>query len=107
MRAIGGLIVLTLLAPVARAQTPPDARTERVEAEQRFRYRLLGIYDGFTGDPVTGVEVADVLAGSKTETGATGVVSLFFLPEGASIIRLRKVGFELVTMPVMIAPHDT
>ena len=99
--------MLGVLPSHASAQATPATSGERVSAAQRYRYRLLGTYDSATGEPVGSVEVADVLGGSKTETSAGGVVSLFFLPEGASIIRLRKPGYELTTLPVMISPTDT
>ena len=89
------------------AQSAPPVASERVSAQQRYRYRLLGVYDAASGAPVPGVEVADVLGGSKTETSAGGVVSLFFLPEGGSLVRLRKTGYEVLTLPVMISPNDT
>jgi hypothetical protein len=109
------LILLATCASVIRgatldAQTPPastDHRPAAAAVDQRYRYRVLGIYDEASGDPVEGVEVSDVLSGNKSLTTATGTVSLLFLPDGGSLVRLRKVGFEVQTFPVSISPADT
>jgi hypothetical protein len=73
----------------------------------RYRFRLLGVYDAQTGDPVDGVEVADVLSKASTMTSKTGTISLFFLPDGGSLVRLRKIGYESQTLAVSISPADT
>jgi hypothetical protein len=44
---------------------------------------LLGVFEAASGDPISGVEITDVLGTSRTETSATGLVSLFLIPEGA------------------------
>ncbi|HEY4130673.1 MAG TPA: hypothetical protein VGM50_08645 [Gemmatimonadaceae bacterium] len=106
------IVVITLsFAESARAQNPP-ANSEnhppaRAAADQRYRYRLLGVYDETTGEPVEGVEVIDVLNGTKSLTSATGTMSLFFLPDGGSLVRLRKLGYEVQTLTISISPADT
>lgn len=72
-----------------------------------YRKRLLGVYDARTGDPIEGAEVADALARVTALTTATGTVSLVFLPEGGTLVRIKKVGYAPQSMMVSISPSDT
>jgi hypothetical protein len=103
------LSLVVALAPRIRAQTPPATGNPGAPAKVNYayRYRLLGVYDAVSGEPVEGVEVADVLSGTKALTTKTGTVSLLFLPDGGSLVRLRKLGYEVQTMTVAISPADT
>jgi hypothetical protein len=94
-------------APIARAQNPPADTAGKKPTNYNYRYRFLGVYDASTGDPVEGAEVVDVLTGTKALTTKTGTVSLMFLPEGGSLVRVRKVGFEMQTLTIAISPADT
>ncbi len=97
---------LTLtVARVAAAQQPADSQSRA--AAPTYRFRMLGVYDDATGKPVDSVRVTDVLSGTFAMTGDAGIVSLFFLPEGVSLVRIQKLGYEVQMHPVTIGPGDT
>ena len=72
-----------------------------------YRNRLLGVFDAQSGAPVDGAEVGDLLSKASALTTRTGTVALSFLPDGESLIRIRKLGYQPVTLPVAISPADT
>jgi hypothetical protein len=72
-----------------------------------YRNRLLGVFDAQSGAPIEGVEVGDMLSKASAFTTSTGTVALSFLPEGESLIRIRKVGYQPMALPVAISPADT
>ena len=84
-------------APAARAQSSPGT-----QAVPTYRLRILGVFDEASGEPVEGADVIDVLSNTKAITTKTGTVSLFFLPDGGSMVRIRKVGYEPQTFMVAI-----
>lgn len=71
-----------------------------------YRARILAVYTT-DGDPIEDAEVVDENSSTTALTTKTGTVSLAFLAEGASIVRVRKVGFLAKTMLVNISPVDT
>jgi carboxypeptidase family protein len=102
-----GLIAL-FETTAAIAQVPlRTVGAAKATANQRYRYRILGAFDDATGDPIADVEVTDLVTGSSARTTETGTVSLLFLPDGGSLVRLRRLGYETQTLLVTIAPADT
>ncbi len=65
---------------------------------------MLGVYDQDTGDVIPEARVVDVNTGTYANTSPTGTVSLIFLPEGSSLLRITKAGYEDLNLPVDIGP---
>lgn len=72
-----------------------------------YRYRLLGVFDRDTGGPIEGAEVTDMTSGTHAATSETGTVSLVFLPEGGSPVRITKPGYDELTIAVEISASST
>jgi hypothetical protein len=53
------------------------------------------------------VEVVDVQTGLGAATSETGTLSLFFVPDGGTVVRVRKVGYKSLLLPVKISAADT
>src|SRR6185312_14642586 len=112
MRASNGLArhlilsaALVTTAVTAGAQSTPDsAKAATVPA---YRFRVLGVLDADSGQPVEDAEVINVLSGVSAKTTKTGTVSLFFLAEGVSMVRIRKLGYATQAMAVEIGPNAT
>ena len=97
MRCVGTLLVV---ASLAAAQEPAPKLAA-------YRGRIVGVYDLNTGAPIEGVEVVDVASGTKAMTTATGTVSLAYLPDGGSTVRIRKLGYTPITQFIAISTSDT
>lgn len=91
-----------------------DARRERRRATSakpdkvpRYRARVLGIFDEASGSALAGVRVTDVLSGMSAQSSETGTVALAFLPDGGSLVRLQKIGYQTQTFMATVSPRDT
>jgi hypothetical protein len=72
-----------------------------------YRYRVLGVFDQDTGDVIEGARVVDVNTGTYANTSSTGTISLIFLPEGGSLLRVTKAGYDDLNLTVDIGPTAT
>ena len=86
------------------ADTTPDSVVSVVLS---YRHRLLGVYDNSTGDPLEGVAVIDSITNTRAMTTPTGTVTLAFLPDGVSAVRLEKPGYIPRSLMVSISAQDT
>jgi len=72
-----------------------------------YRARVLGVFDANTGEPIEGAQVTDILSKVSSLTTKTGTVSLIFLPDSGSVVRVQKIGYQPATMLVKISALDT
>jgi hypothetical protein len=93
------------MSAAAAAQSSPA--TAVPARDWRYPGRLLGVYDAQSGSPIQDVEVTDVFNDVTVRTPASGLITLGFLPEGRSLVRVRKVGFTAETLFVSITLRDT
>ncbi|HEY4306873.1 MAG TPA: hypothetical protein VGM82_20550 [Gemmatimonadaceae bacterium] len=96
-----------LLGIALASSTPAVVRAQSPNALPSYRLRILGVFDTQSGEPVEGAEVIDLLGKVTAKTTATGTVTLSYLPEGETLLRIRKLGFDVSTMLVSISPDDT
>ena len=98
----------SVLGAMVLVATVATAATLTAQAPQlSYRNRLLGVFDAQSGLPIEGVEVGDMLSKAAALTTSTGTVALSFLPDGETLLRIRKIGYQSVTIPVAISPADT
>jgi hypothetical protein len=110
MRACGCVAVATLVSLLALESSSAQengAAQRRASATASYRGRVLGVFDATSGIPLADVKVLDLATGTSALTTVTGTVSLMFLPDGGSLVRLQKIGYEPVSMIVPISPSDT
>jgi hypothetical protein len=89
-----------------RDVAPPPAVAARAPLPA-YRNRLLGVYDMRTGDPLAGVEIIDVVTGTKAMTTVTGTVALGYLAEGSNKVRVHRDGYRDQEIEVAIGPTET
>jgi hypothetical protein len=100
------ITLLALIAVTALVAQEFALGQSRSTPIPRHRKRLLRAYDEQSGEPLESVEVMDVMSGTTAFTTKIGTVSLDFLPDGGSLVRLRKVGYAPLTTTVAISPAD-
>lgn len=98
------LVAIAAMSATPLAAQSSDSLASRLPA---YRLRLVGVYDIRTGEPLEGADIIDVLTGTSVKSSSTGTATLAFLPDGGSLVRIRKLGYELTTLPVSISPVDT
>lgn len=99
---VGPAIILELAAAPSVSQTPSAA-----SPVSSYRNRILGVFNGESGEAIEGAEVLDLSSRTSALTTKTGTVTLAFLPDGASVLRVRRLGYEPFLIAVEISPSDT
>jgi hypothetical protein len=82
---------------------PEPAKAATTAQLPPYRLRLLGVFDRNTGDPVEGAWVIDMTTGTRARTTSTGTVSLAFLAEGGTPVRISRAGYEDLDIAVEIS----
>jgi len=90
---------------VVETEAKPATAVAPSVSPPAYRLRLLGVYDAESGDPIEGAWVIDLSTGTKARSSSTGTVSLAFLPEGGSPVRIVKEGYEDLSLAVEISPE--
>jgi hypothetical protein len=83
--------------------TEPAPKTNATSAMPSYRFRVLGVFDSDSGDPIEGAFVIDMTTGLRARTTSTGTVSLSFLPEGGSPVRISREGYDDLEVAVEIS----
>ena len=97
----------TAVSTSTLGQTPAAPPPASPATTLDYRHRLVGVFSGDTGEPLEGAEVLNLFTRESVRTTRTGTTTLSFLPEGGSMIRVQKIGYQPVTMVVAVSPADT
>jgi hypothetical protein len=95
--------------PGASDAAAPNRRAPRVVRLDgpSGHHRVIGVFDGESGDPVVGAAVRDSASGRSAITTATGTVSLGFVPRSSAVIQIEHAGYERASTPVSLTLTDT
>ena len=99
-KVVGGIgIGLAIAASTGAGQTADSTRPRSI--------RVIGVFDGRTGQPLEGVQVVDAFTRSYVVTTSTGTARLDFVTfRGlAGFVELRKLGYE--PKSVLVSKGDT
>jgi hypothetical protein len=91
-------------ATTASTDTTSDASAEKATELPVYRYRMLGLYDAETGNPIADAIVKETATGSFVKTSGTGTISLVFLAEGKSPLHITRDGYRDLDLEVEINP---
>lgn len=69
--------------------------------------RIIGVFDEETGVPISGAQVRDLGTGKWALTTSTGTVDLFFADTSTVLIRITRLGYSPLTLPVENTRRDT
>jgi pimeloyl-ACP methyl ester carboxylesterase len=94
-------------APVTGSYVLAAAEPGVMHADPSLPFRVLGVFDVDTGEPVEDARVVDLATGTFARTTKTGTISLAFIPAGSWRLSIEKAGYDSLTMFVAISPRDS
>ena len=100
-RIVGRTLIAAMFGCVRLVAAQATPLTSHVPATLGEQYvRVVGVFDGESGDAIAGAELIDALAKRTVVSSSRGVAQLVFADTGASLIEVRKLGYahELVLM---------
>ena len=105
------VLCFVLVQRGARGQTAgspgPKGSPARSDSAARVRLRVIGVFDEETGEPLEGVDVTDFFTGISSRTTKTGTTALILGDISSTLVRIKKVGYQPITMPVRTDIADT
>ncbi|HXT14415.1 MAG TPA: hypothetical protein VN706_02215 [Gemmatimonadaceae bacterium] len=78
-----------------------------LHAQSKIRTRIVGVYDEVTGEALDGVEITDLGTGLKSQTTKTGSLALFLSDTTGTMLRVRKLGYDVQLLTIGTARADT
>lgn len=108
----GWLLATLALARGAFAQgggAPVKSESSQADSAPapQVRLRLIGVYDEETGEPLESVDVTDFFSGITSRTTKTGTTALILSGTSSTLIRIKKVGYQPITLPIRNRLADT
>lgn len=92
---VGDALGRTALVGFCVAMSTRNVTAQKRDSSGTAHVRIIGIFDGKTGDPVAGVQVRDSFSGDFALSTITGTVALSFVTfrGDAAVVELRKLGY--------------
>ncbi|HVB30766.1 MAG TPA: hypothetical protein VNE60_04485 [Gemmatimonadaceae bacterium] len=103
--AAAGALVIASRPARAQADTARAAARPDTSATRPVHFRVLGVFDEETGEPIEGADVSDMLTHLTTRTTKTGTAAVFFADTGGTVVTIKKLGYQpaLLAVPMSLA----
>src|SRR4051812_3533087 len=104
----GGFAVLsrlrraTLALAIAAAVYPAPARAQQLDQDQSSI--VVAYVTDTAGRPLEGADVQVVGTSLRGSTDGSGRVALLAVPAGKAVLRVRRLGFAELTIPISVTP---
>lgn len=103
-----GMIVTSAMALLASAvlNLYPQSRADAQNLQGQTAIVVAFVTDS-AGQPLAGADVQVVGTSVQGRTDDAGRVALLAVPAGKAVLRLRRLGFAELTVPISVTPGDT